>query len=67
MGSEMCIRDRVRIEPIEDNRYERGKNVLIKEVKFLIELLQQDHDELKRLISGLPEDYASAKPGLMQL
>ena len=57
MGSEMCIRD----------RYERGKNVLIKEVKFLIELLQKDHDELKRLISGLPEDYASAKPGLMQL
>ncbi len=57
----------VRIEPIEDNRYERGKNVLIKEVKFLIELLQKDHDELKRLISGLPEDYASAKPGLMQL
>ena len=40
----------VRIEPIMENKFERGKNVLIQEIKFLVELLQQDHDELKRLI-----------------
>lgn len=57
----------VRIEPIADNRYERGKNVLIKEIKFIIDLMQQDHDELTRVIIGMPENYAIAKPGLMQL
>ena len=57
----------VRIEPIMENRYERGKNVLIQEIKFLVELLQQDHDELKRLISGLPDEYRFARPGLLEL
>ena len=57
----------VRIEPIFENRYDRGKNVLIQEIKFLVELLQQDHDELKRLISGLPEEYTLAKSGLLEL
>ena len=46
---------------------ERGKNVLIQEIKFLVELLQQDHDELKRLIDGLPDEYRLAKPGLLKL
>ena len=57
----------VRIEPLIDNRYERGKNVLIQEIKFLVELLQQDHDELKRMIHGLPDDYRLAKSGLLEL
>ena len=57
----------VRIEPILDNRYDRGKNVLIQEIKFLVDLLQQDHDELKRLISGLPEEYRLARSGLLEL
>ena len=57
----------VRIEPILENRYDRGKNVLIQEIKFLVELLQQDHDELKRLINGLPEDYRLARSGLLEL
>ena len=57
----------VRIEPILENRYDRGKNVLIQEIKFLVELLQQDHDELKRLISGLPEEYRLARSGLLEL
>ncbi len=57
----------VRIEPIMENRYERGKNVLIQEIKFLVELLQQEHDELKRLISGLPDEYRFARPGLLEL
>ena len=57
----------IRIEPLHDNKYERGKNVLIKETKFLIDLLQQEHDELKRLISGLPDEYKHAKPGLLEL
>jgi len=57
----------VRIEPIFENRYDRGKNVLIQEIKFLVELLQQDHDELKRLISGLPEEYRLARSGLLEL
>ena len=57
----------VRIEPILDNRYDRGKNVLIQEIKFLVELLQQDHDELKRLINGLPEEYRLARSGLLEL
>ena len=29
--------------------------------KIPVDLLQQDHDELKRVISGLPEEYNSAK------
>ena len=57
----------VRIEPILENRYDRGKNVLIQEIKFLVELLQQDHDELKRLINGLPEEYRLARSGLLVL
>ena len=57
----------VRIEPIFENRYDRGKNVLIQEIKFLVELLQQDHDELKRLIGGLPEEYRLARSGLLEL
>ena len=57
----------VRIEPLIDNRYERGKNVLIQEIKFLVELLQQDHDELKRMIHGLPDEYRLAKSGLLEL
>ena len=57
----------VRIEPILDNRYDRGKNVLIQEIKFLVDLLQQDHDELKRLIAGLPEEYRLARSGLLEL
>ena len=57
----------VRIEPILENRYDRGKNVLIQEIKFLVELLQQDHDELKRLINGLPEEYRLARSGLLEL
>lgn len=57
----------VRIEPIADNRYERGKNVLIKDTKFIIDLMQQEHDELTRVVIGMPEDYALAKPGLMKL
>ena len=57
----------VRIEPILENRYDRGKNVLIQEIKFLVELLQQDHDELKRLIDGLPEEYRLARSGLLEL
>mgnify|MGYP001177574959 CR=1 FL=1 len=57
----------VRIEPISESKFERGKNVFIQEIKFLVDLLQQDHDELKRVISGLPEEYNSAKPGLLKL
>ena len=57
----------VRIEPISEGKFERGKNVFIQEIKFLVDLLQQDHDELKRVISGLPEEYNSAKPGLLKL
>lgn len=57
----------VRIEPLMDNRYERGKNVLIQEIKFLVELLQQDHDELKRMIHGLPDEYRLARSGLLEL
>ncbi|GIR34202.1 MAG: hypothetical protein CM15mP47_4280 [Methanobacteriota archaeon] len=57
----------VRIEPKFENKFERGKNVLIQEIKFLVELLQQDHDELKRLINGLPDEYRLAKPGLLKL
>ena len=56
----------VRIEPLEDNIYDRGKNVFITEIKFLLELLQQDHDELKRLISGLPEEYKLPRPGILK-
>ncbi|MBL6732203.1 MAG: hypothetical protein ISP82_04535 [Candidatus Poseidoniaceae archaeon] len=57
----------IRIEPLEDNLYDRGKNVIITEIKFLLELLQQDHDELKRLISGLPEEYKLPRPGILKL
>lgn len=57
----------VRIEPKFENKFERGKNVLIQEIKFLVELLQQDHDEMKRLIDGLPDEYRLAKPGLLKL
>lgn len=57
----------VRIEPLENNIYDRGKNVFITEIKFLLELLQQDHDELKRLISGLPEEYKLPRPGILKL
>ena len=57
----------VRIEPKFENKFERGKNVLIQEIKFLVELLQRDHDELKRLINGLPDEYRLAKPGLLKL
>ncbi|MDA8545907.1 hypothetical protein N9K60_03870, partial [Candidatus Poseidoniales archaeon] len=57
----------IRIEPLEDNMYDRGKNVIITEIKFLLELLQQDHDELKRLISGLPEEYKLPRPGILKL
>lgn len=57
----------VRIEPISGSKFERGKNVLIQEIKFLVDLLQQDHDELKRQTFGLPEEYHSAKPGLLKL
>jgi len=57
----------VRIEPIEKGHIERGKNVLIMEIKFLIELLQKDHDEQKRIISGLPEEYRLPRPGLLKL
>jgi hypothetical protein len=46
--------------------YDRGKNVFITEIKFLLELLQQDHDELKRLISGLPEEYKNPRPGILK-
>ena len=56
----------VRIEPLEDDIYDRGKNVFITEIKFLLELLQQDHDELKRLISGLPEEYKLPRPGILK-
>lgn len=57
----------VRIEQIKENRFERGKNVFIQEIKFLINLLQQEHDDLKRIISGLPDEYNAAKPGILQL
>ena len=57
----------VRIEPLEDNKFDRGKNILIKEIKFIVDLLCKEHDELKRLISGLPEEYAQPKQGLLQL
>ena len=57
----------VRIEPLEDNMYDRGKSVFITEIKFLLELLQQDHDELKRLISGLPEEYKLPREGILKL
>ena len=46
--------------------YDRGKSVFITEIKFLLELLQQDHDELKRLISGLPEEYKNPRPGILK-
>ena len=57
----------VRIEPLENNRFDRAKNVLIKEIKFTVDLLCREHGELKRLISGLPEEYAQPKQGLLQL
>ena len=57
----------VRIEPISGNSLDRAKNVFIKEIKFLVDLLQRDHDELNRLISGLPPEYQAAKPGLLKL
>ena len=66
MQKQQCIQ-LVRIEPILENRYDRGKNVLIQEIKFLVELLQQDHDELKRLINGLHEEYRLARSGLLEL
>ena len=57
----------VRIEPLDQNVFHRGKNILIKEIKFTVDLLCREHDELKRLISGLPEEYAQPKQGLLQL
>ena len=57
----------VRIEQIKENKFERGKNVFIQEIKFLIDLLQQEHDDLKRIIVGLPDEYNAAKPGILQL
>ena len=57
----------VRIEPLHDNKFDRGKNVLITEIKFTVDLMLKQHDELRRLISGLPEDYALPKSGLLKL
>ena len=57
----------VRIEQILENKFDRGKNVFITEIKFLVDLLQQEHEELKRVISGLPDEYNAAKPGLLKL
>ncbi len=57
----------VRIEPVENKQFERGKSVFITEIKFLIDLLQKDHDEQKRIIQGLPEEYKLARPGILKL
>ena len=57
----------VRVEPYDDNSFIRGKNVLITEVKFVLDLLQQDHEELTRMVYGLPESYKNARKGLLQL
>lgn len=57
----------VRVEPCDDNLFIRGKNVLITEVKFVVDLLQQDHEELTRMVYGLPESYKNPKKGILQL
>ena len=57
----------VRVAPVEKNIYDRDRLVLIQEIKFILNILQRDHEEEKRKIGNLPEDYYCSKPGILKL
>ena len=59
--------EHVRITPDFENMIDRDKTLFLKEIKFSLDYLQQEHNELKRQTFGLPEEYHSAKPGLLEL
>ena len=59
--------EHVRITPDFENMIDRDKTLFLKEIKFSLNYLQQEHNELKRQTFGLPEEYHSAKPGLLEL
>ncbi len=54
-----------RIIPIEKSHM--GMVNLLKEFNFLIEVMQTDHEELPRVISGMPENYNHSRKAILNL
>jgi hypothetical protein len=40
---------------------------LLKEFNFLIEVMQKEHEELTRVIHGMPENYRDARGPILNL
>jgi hypothetical protein len=54
-----------RIVPLEKGHM--GMVNLLKEFNFLIEVMQKDHQELNRVIHGMPESYKDARGAILNL
>ena len=54
-----------RIVPLEKGHM--GMVNLLKEFNFLIEVMQKDHEELNRVIHGMPESYKDARGAILNL
>jgi hypothetical protein len=40
---------------------------LLKEFNFLIEVMEKDHEELTRVIHGMPDNYKDARRAILNL
>ena len=54
-----------RIVPLEKGHM--GMVNLLKEFNFLIEVMQKEHEELNRVIHGMPESYKDARGAILNL
>ena len=54
-----------RIIPIEKSHM--GMVNVLKEFNFLIDIMQDEHEELSRVISGMPEDYGHSRKAILKL
>jgi len=54
-----------RIVPLEKGHM--GMVNLLKEFNFLIEVMQKDHEELTRVMHGMPDNYKDAKVAILNL
>jgi hypothetical protein len=54
-----------RIVPLEKGHM--GMVNLLKEFNFLIEVMEKDHEELTRVIHGMPENYKDARRAILNL
>ena len=54
-----------RIVPLEKGHM--GMVNLLKEFNFLIEVMQKEHEELTRVIHGMPDNYKDARGAILNL